>query len=131
MPTFGRTSKQRLQGVHPALVEWAWQVVDIMDCSVVYGVRTIAEQSHMVTIGASQTMRSYHLVQADGYGHAIDLAPYPIDWKDLYRFYELGGVGLAVAHQFDLPLTWGGHWKNFIDLPHWQLPRNYGTVLEA
>ena len=131
MARFGRQSMDRLEGVDPVLVDWALRVVSIMDCSVVYGVRTEAEQRHMVAIGASKTMKSYHLVQADGLGHALDLAPYPIDWNDLDRFFILGGVGLAIAHEMGVPITWGRDWdrdwiftdQDFNDFPHWQTPR--------
>jgi len=138
MAKFSLTSQQRLRGVHPSLQLWAYKIVEIMDCKVIYGVRTIAEQAHMVQIGASQTMNSYHLVQADGWGHAVDLAPYPIDWKDLNRFVALYGVGLAVAHEMNLPIVWGGDWdadgvlltdQGFDDYSHWQLPRDYSNTI--
>jgi len=120
------------------MVVWAYQVVEYMDCSVTYGVRTISEQAHMVSIKASQTMNSYHLIQADGYGHALDLAPYPIDWNDLYRFVALYGVGMAIAKDMGLPITWGGDWdrdgillidQGFDDLGHYQLPRDYSNTI--
>ena len=124
---------ERLEGVHPLLVDWALRVVTIMDCSVIYGVRTMTEQRHMVAIGASQTMNSMHLVQPDGYGHAVDLAPYPIDWKDLDRFHVLGGIGIAVAHEMDIPIRWGGDWdgdmdfsdQSFNDYLHWEINQPY------
>ena len=126
----------RLEGVHPLAVDWALRVVRIMDCSVVYGVRSMTEQRHMVSIGASQTMDSKHLIQSDGYGHAIDLAPYPIDFKDLDRFWMLGGVGIAVAHDMGIPMTWGRDWdsdfdfydQEFMDFLHWQIMQNYIQV---
>ena len=132
MPKFSRTSIDRLNGVHPLLVDWAFRVVAVMDCKVIYGVRSLTEQRHLVSIGASKTMNSYHLEQPTGYGHAIDLAPYPIDWDDLNRFWLLGGVGLAIAHEMGIPVTWGRDWdgdwdfddQNFQDYLHWQIPRN-------
>jgi peptidoglycan L-alanyl-D-glutamate endopeptidase CwlK len=132
---------ERLEGVHPLLVDWAFRVVSIMDCKVIYGVRTLTEQRHMVSINASRTMNSRHLVNPDtGYGEAVDLAPYPIDWQDLNRFWLLGGVGLAVAHEMGIPITWGRDWdgdmdfgdQDFQDYLHWQLPRGQGfNVVEV
>lgn len=126
-------SVDRLHGVHPALVDWAFRVVSIMDVRVIYGVRTQEEQRQLLKAKATRTMNSYHLIQSTGYGHAIDLAPYPIDWKDLNRFYVMGGIGLAIAHDMDLPVTWGRDWdgdmdfadQEFNDFLHWQLPRDY------
>lgn len=130
---------KRLEGVHPLLVDWAFRVVRVMDCTVVYGVRTLTEQRHMVSIGASETMNSYHLIQDTGYGHALDLAPYPIDWQDLNRFWVLGGVGLAIAREMGIPVTWGRDWdrdfdfadQKFNDFMHWQLPRNQSLTVRA
>lgn len=132
MARFGRRSIKRLDGVHPLLVEWAYSLVEVMDCSVVYGVRNLTEQRHMVAIGASKTLDSYHLVQPDGYGHALDIAPYPIDWEDLDRFKVLIGMGLMLAHEMNIPITNGMDWdgdldfkdQTFNDYLHWQIPRS-------
>ena len=133
MAKFGRRSMSRLEGVHPLLVDWAFSVVRIIDCSVVSGVRSLTTQAEYVAAGASQTMQSYHLIQGDGYGHALDLAPYPIDWDKLRSFDLLAGIGLAVAHQMGLPITWGGDWNknmdvydnNFDDIGHFQIETIY------
>ena len=132
MARFGRQSMDRLEGVHPLLVDWAFRVVKVMDCKVVRGLGTLEEQRHFVETGASLTMDSYHLPQDDGMSHALDLAPYPIDWQDLNRFWLLGGVGMALAHEMDIPIIWGRDWdgdriytdQTFNDFPHWQIPRN-------
>jgi peptidoglycan L-alanyl-D-glutamate endopeptidase CwlK len=124
---------ERLHGVHPLLVDWALRVVSVMDCTVVSGVRSLTTQAQYVAVGASQTMKSRHLVQEDGYGHAIDLAPYPIDWDKLRSFDILAGVGLAVAHDMGIPVTWGGDWNRdmdvydneFNDLGHFQIEIPY------
>ena len=134
MAKFGKRSMSRLEGVHPTLVDWCFRVVTIMDCSVIYGVRDMTQQRHMVAIGASQTMASMHLVQdATGYGHAVDLMPYPMkDWEYLTPFHVLGGVGLAVAHEMGLKdiIRWGGAWRGgtninkegeFQDLMHFEI----------
>jgi len=59
----------------------------------------------------------------------MDIAPYPIDWKDLERFYVLAGVIMACAHEEGVKIRWGGDWdsdgdyhdSSFIDLPHFEL----------
>lgn len=128
MPTFGKTSESRLIGVYPRLVTWAHRVVEIMDCTVIYGVRTLEQQKELFLSGASRTLDSYHLVQEDGFGHAIDLAPYPINWKNYDQWWLLIGVGLAVAHDMNLPIVNGRDWdgdmdfddQKFNDFAHWQ-----------
>lgn len=125
MYKFGKTSKQRLKGVHPKLIETAELALSygVLDLTVVPygGLRTIDDQKLLVTKGASQTMRSKHLPQDDGYGHAVDLAPYPVDWGDLSRFNMAGSLMFRAAAETGVILQWGGHWRNFKDYPHFEL----------
>jgi peptidoglycan L-alanyl-D-glutamate endopeptidase CwlK len=139
MARFGRRSLSRLENVHPLLVDWAFELVTIMDCTIVSGVRTLTEQRRLVEVGASRTMDSLHIIQADSYGHALDIAPYPIDWKDLKRFYILAGIGIALARKMNIPIHWGGDWDNdmefddqtFFDFGHWEIRKSYdpGIIL--
>lgn len=125
MAQFSRTSMQRLEGVDHRLQDLAFRVVmDHHDCTVIYGLRTQAEQQRLVAEGLSRTMNSKHLT-----GKAIDLAPYPIDWNDTKRFYFFAGMVLAVAHSMGLKIRWGGDWdmdndlndQTFMDLVHFEL----------
>jgi peptidoglycan L-alanyl-D-glutamate endopeptidase CwlK len=111
---FGVNSKVNLQGVHPHLVAIANMAIALseQDFAVHDGVRTIVEQQKLVAAGASKTLDSKHLVQADGFGHAIDLVPYingnlRWEWGPVYR------VAAAVHHaaiNIGVPLKWGGVW---------------------
>lgn len=120
-------SLTRLIGVHPDLVEVVKLAIQRtpVDFMVVEGVRTLAQQREYVTKGASQTMSSYHLPQADGFGHAIDLAPLvrgAIPWNDWRAFADLAAVVKACAAELGVPVEWGGAWKSFKDGPHFQIP---------
>ena len=134
MARYGRQSMAHLEGVHPLLVDWALELVVVMDNKVVSGVRDMSTQREYVAIGVSQTMDSFHLVQPDGYGHALDLAPYPVDWSDHRRFYILAGLGLGIAFKMGISLTWGGRWNpdddqfklpGFNDIGHFQINTDY------
>ncbi|WP_189371446.1 M15 family metallopeptidase [Achromobacter spanius] len=120
----------RLAGVHPdlvAVVKLAIQRTPV-DFLVVEGVRTVAQQRENVAKGASQTMNSYHLAQADGLGHAVDLAPLvdgAIPWNDWAKFKDLADVVKACAAELGVPVEWGGDWKTFKDGPHFQIPREW------
>jgi peptidoglycan L-alanyl-D-glutamate endopeptidase CwlK len=123
-------SLARLIGVHPDLVEIVKLAIQrtAVDFTVVEGVRTLAQQREYVTKGASQTMNSYHLPQADGLGHAVDLAPLmrgAIPWNDWEAFADLAGVVKACAAELGVPVEWGGDWKSFKDGPHFQIPRDW------
>ena len=78
---FSQKSLDNLVGVHPVLADIVQQAMrlQIMDFSVREGVRTPETQKEYVAKGVSKTMASKHLIQPDGYGHAVDLYPSPID----------------------------------------------------
>lgn len=123
---FSKQSLERLAGVDKRLQDLCFKVIQIRDCTIAYGVRTEAEQRHMVAIGASETMDSRHLT-----GHAVDIYPYPINWKHVNDFMVFAGLMIATAHWMDIPLRWGGDWdcdwdlydQKFEDLGHFEIPR--------
>lgn len=123
-------SLTRLAGVHPdlvAVVKLAIQRTTV-DFTVVEGVRTLAQQREYVARGASKTMASYHLPQADGLGHAVDLAPMvggAIPWNNWQAFADLAAAVKICAAELGVPVEWGGDWKTFKDGPHFQIPRDW------
>ena len=82
MPKFSKRSKEKLKGVHPDLVKVVKEAIKHVDFTVLEGVRSLERQEELVRQGKSKTMNSKHLVQIDGYAHALDIAPYPIDWSN-------------------------------------------------
>ena len=91
---------------------------------VIDGARTIEEQKRNVARGASKTMRSRHIPGANGFSHAIDIAPLvngKISW-DWDYYYPMAEDIKSVAKELGIPLEWGGDWRSFKDGPHWQLP---------
>ncbi|EAG6954902.1 M15 family peptidase [Listeria monocytogenes] len=85
-------------------------------------IRTKEQQAANVASGASQTMRSYHLV-----GQALDFVmtkSKTVDWG-AYRS-DKGKKFVAKAKA--LGFTWGGDWDGFVDNPHLQFEyKGYGT----
>lgn len=123
-------SLQRLDGVHPRLVEIVKLAIQrtAVDFTVVEGLRTSERQRELVAQGASQTQNSLHLQQQDGYGHAVDLAPLvggAIPWNDWEQFRQLADVVKGCAAELGTPVEWGGDWKSLKDGPHFQLPRGW------
>ena len=126
MPSFSKKSLERLEGVDKRLQDLAFAVVQFRDCTIAYGVRTEEEQRQIVAVGASKTMDSRHLT-----GHAIDIYPYPINWKHANDFYVFAGIMLDRANVMGIPIRWGGDWdmdwdlydQNFNDLGHFEIPR--------
>ena len=132
MSTFqlSQRSLDRLVGVHPDLAEIVQLAIQrtTVDFTVVEGVRTLERQREYVARGASQTMASYHLPQADGLSHAVDLAPLidgVIPWSNWQAFAGLAQVVKACAAELGVPVEWGGDWKTLKDGPHFQIPRDW------
>ncbi len=65
----------KLEGVHPDMVATVKRAIELttVDFGVTYGVRTLEEQKKLYASGRSQTMKSKHLIQGDGYSHAVDM----------------------------------------------------------
>jgi len=124
MPKFGKKSQERLRGVNSELVNVLFELVKIMDVTIIEGVRSQERQDRLVAEGKSKTKFSKHIT-----GRAVDLAPYPIDWEDRDRFHYMGGMLRGIAHQMGVKVRWGGDWNgdgetkdnNFDDLVHIEL----------
>ena len=122
MFTLGHRSKQRLKGVHPDLVNVVERAIRIttVDFAVLEGLRTPERQKALVEAGASQTLNSRHLT-----GPAVDLGAWVGDevrW-DWPLYHKIAAAMKEAAKQVDVPIEWGGDWRNFRDGPHFQLPR--------
>lgn len=136
---FSSKSLDNLVGVHPELVDIVHDVMalQVMDFSVIEGLRSVEQQEIYMQQGRSRTMNSKHLKQDTGYSHAVDLYPYPIDMKlvnrgdmrEVSRFGMLAGLMLSCAKQRGITLTWGADWDRdgvvldhtFYDAPHFQI----------
>ncbi len=96
-----------------------------IDFTVIETVRTREKQIEYIKKGTSKTMKSRHIpdTNSSGYGEAVDIAPYPIDWNDTKRFDKLAEHIKKKANQLNIPITWGGDWKTLIDKPHYELKR--------
>ena len=117
----GECSRQRLEGVHPDLVQVVERAIQItpVDFTVLEGLRTIQRQQELLASGATTTLKSRHLT-----GHAVDLGALvggKVRW-DWPLYYKIADAMKAASAELGIPVEWGGDWKKFKDGPHWQLP---------
>lgn len=120
----------KLDKLHPDLRRVVETVAQTWDLTILETARTPERQAEMVATGKSKTLQSKHLIQYDGFAHAVDLAPMPIDWNDTKRWYYFGGFCRATAVRLGLPVVWGGDWNSntqvtdqtFNDLDHLEIP---------
>ena len=118
---FGKKSKERLKGVDARLVSVLNELIKIMDVTIIEGVRSSERQEELLKQGLSKVKYSKHME-----GKAVDLAPYPIDWDDLERFYYMGGMIRGIGKELGINVRWGGDWdsdgnirdQSFNDLVH-------------
>lgn len=122
MFVLGEKSRRELEGVHPMLVGVVERAIELttQDFGVHDGLRTPEEQRVLVARGASKTLRSKHLRQEDGYGHAVDLVPYlngGLRWEWPLIYPIASAVRLA-AQERGVALRWGGVWdRELAELP--------------
>lgn len=139
----GNTSQQRLVGVHPNLVKVVQRAIELspMDFAVNEGLRTAERQRRLVASGASQTLNSKHLKQADGFGHAVDIVPWSdfdgngtseISWHWAH-YYPLAEAMRAAAKELGVRVRWGGCWQCLNDTakPAQELVADYAAARRA
>ncbi len=108
MPILGEVSLRNLAGVNSKLRLLCEEAIkeSPIDFRVTEGLRTLSRQKHLISIGASRTMDSKHLV-----GDAVDLIPWDggprWEWPLIYRLAE---HIRSVALTHSISLRWGGVW---------------------
>lgn len=122
--TLSQRSRDRMKGVHPALVEVIAKAIgdSPVDFMVTEGLRTPERQAALVRAGASRTLRSRHIT-----GHAVDVAAVihgQVRW-DWPLYPRIAKAVKAAATELKTPLVWGGDWASLRDGPHFELDRRF------
>lgn len=119
MPTFGKKSLERLATCHPDLQRVANELIKEMDVAVLCGFRNEKEQNQAFIDGTSklQWPRSKHNKLPS---EAVDLVPYPVDFKDIPRFTDMCKKIEKIAKQLGIKIRLGRDFS-FKDYPHIEL----------
>ena len=125
MYKFSKRSKKNLKQVHPDLVKVMKAAIKItpIDFGIIEGLRTYERQEKLYATGASWTMKSKHLANADGLSEAVDIAAFvdgQLRW-DWPLYDQLAVVIKQVAEDLGIKIIWGGDWLKYRDGPHYQL----------
>lgn len=125
---YSKASQAKLGTCHDSLQLVFAEVIRHVDCTVLEGFRPEQVQNELFRSGKSQLMwpAGKHNQSPS---LAIDVAPYPIQWKDRERFTLFAGFVLGIAAAKGVTLRWGGDWNrnfqvnenNFDDLVHFEL----------
>jgi len=128
MPHFGKTSRKRLSTCDDRLQKLFNEVIKNVDCSVLEGHREKDRQNKLYEEGKTKVRypNGRHNRQPSS---AVDVTPYPVDWKDRERQTLFAGFVIGVANQMGINIRWGGDWdqdfqvvnNRFDDFPHFEL----------
>jgi peptidoglycan L-alanyl-D-glutamate endopeptidase CwlK len=120
MYSFSKRSSDNLATCHHDLQELFNEVIQHYDCTIIEGFRTEARQNELYNAGKSQLMggASKHNQPVS---LAVDVMRYPIRWDDDAYNREFAAFVKGLIVGLDLPIIWGGDWKNFKDYPHWEV----------
>lgn len=130
---FSRNSEKKLQYLHPNLQKFFRELIKISpyDFSITQGVRTAEEQNKLYQQGRTvpgkivtncdgYKIKSNHQIKDDGLGHAGDIAVLinnKITWEEKY-YKEVAMSARILMQKYNV--EWGGDWRNFKDLPHFE-----------
>lgn len=119
MPTFGSRSLENLSQAHPDLQRVMHEAIKEYDFTVICGHRGKADQEKAYKEGNSNAkwLQSPHNYKP---ALAVDVVPYPIDWKNTKRFEQMGQIIMACADRLGVQLKWGKDFS-FVDYPHFEL----------
>lgn len=100
------------------------EAIKYFDFSVLCGHRDEDEQNAAYLAGNSNAMwpdSAHNTVPSK----AIDIAPYPINFNDIDRFFEMAALVLEVAIRQGVKLVWGGNYPirqvaDFFDGSHFE-----------
>lgn len=128
MPTFSGRSLARLKTCHSDLQRLFLAVVREEDCTIICGHREEAEQERAYREKKSKLRfpQSKHNVFPS---RAVDVAFWPLDWKDIEGHLAFGRFVVEKAKALGIPIVWGGDWdgdgksddERFLDLVHFEL----------
>ena len=131
MPKFGKRSRENLATCDERLQEVFNEVIKHVDCSVLEGERSKERQNELYESGKTKVKYPNGRHNSSP-SRAVDVTPYPVNWKDRERQTLFAGFVLGVAKQMGINLRWGGDWdqdfevmdNRFDDFPHFELDKS-------
>lgn len=117
---YGPTSRRHRLTLHPDLQRLFDSVLKFEDHSLLCGYRGPKEQARAYKGGRSNAEWPYS--NHNSYpSRAVDVAPWPIDWRDEERFVLFAGRVQGHADVLGIEIRWGGKFEGLRDLGHFEL----------
>ena len=131
MPKFGTKSVERLATCDKRLQKVFNEVIKYYDCTVTCGYRGEEDQNKAFDEGRSNAKfpKGKH---NNSPSTAVDIYPYPVDFKNFDRLSHFAGFVLGIANSMGIKLRWGRDWHQEFwtkkkdttklkDYPHFEL----------
>lgn len=128
---YSKRSLERLETCHPLLIQLMQRALleSPHDITILEGYRSKQKQDEYLRKGTSKVPWP-HSKHNRRPSKAVDVAPWPIDWKDISRFEDIAKTiekcwqdmcDEGLCDGWDL--FHGAEWTRLVDWPHWELRR--------
>ena len=131
MPRFSETSLTRLATCDERLQRIMTELIRHYNVKIIQGFRSQMEQDK--AFNDNKSTKRWPMSKHNQHpSMAVDVVPYPIDWKDRERFFYMAGLIMAIASFMGIKIRYGGDWdmdtdfrdQRFDDLPHFEIISN-------
>lgn len=117
---YSKKSLERIAECDEKLQLIAGELIKEMDVTVLCGHRNKADQNAAYAAGKSR-LKWPHGKHNAWPSHAIDIAPYPIDWNDISKFKDMCKRVERIAKALGIKIRLGRDFKGLVDMPHVEL----------
>lgn len=121
---WSKSSRSRLGTCHPDLQKLFEAVLQKQDCSILCGHRGKDEQVQLYAEGKSQLLYP-HSKHNQEPSLAVDAGPWIngrlTPWNDTEKWLTFAAIVFETAIELGIRVRWGGNWKSFKDMLHWEL----------
>ena len=131
MYRYSKRSKSNLSTCHFDIQAVMNQAIKIIDLTILCGRRNREDQEKAFKLGRSEVQwpnSKHNVTNPKSLSDAVDMAPWPINWKKKWRFGYAAGIIVGIGFMMGVKLRWGGLFKKksgkpFFDGPHIELDK--------
>ena len=123
MPRYSNKSKERLASCDERLQDVFNEVINYVDCSILEGHRSKERQNKLYD--ENRTKVKYPNGRHNSSpSKAVDVTPYPVDWKDRERQTLFAGFVIGIGRSMGYNIRWGGNWDMYEENGRWEVEDN-------
>ena len=123
MPRYSKRSKERLSTCDQRLQDLFNEVIKHVDCSITEGHRSKERQNKLYDEKRTK-LRYPHGRHNSNPSKAVDVTPYPVDYKDRERQTLFAGFVIGIGRSMGYNIRWGGNWDMYEENGRWEVEDN-------